>query len=198
MHISRFTSYVISLLRIIMFVGILSCGNVSDEETTDRIRFVEFIFFPTVSYVDKSYIEEVPEDEVVSTEIDYNAEITAIQDVYCTFINAYVEKDMDTLSELFDKAQGIEYGTSTANVYGWNNIKSYIESNWFGQWSGECTSDPNWELTDFYIRPKNVKVAYAEASAKGPMFYYEPGVPVCYDDIGQFYLTKKDGKWRIH
>ncbi len=194
---NRIISIATTVGLIAMFVGILSCGD-SDEETKDRLRFTEYIFFPTAPYVDKSYIEEVPEDEVASSDIDYEAEIATIQDVYRTFINAYVEKDMDALSDLFDKAEGIEYGTSTVNIFGWNNIKSYIETNWFGPFGGECTSDPNWELTDFYIRPKNVEVAWTEASAQGPMFYYAQGLPLCYNDVGRFYLTKKDDEWRIH
>ncbi len=189
-------SAITGLLLIVVLAFLQSCGN--DEESIERIRFTEFVLFPTAPYVDKSYIEIVPADEVASLEIDYETEIAAIQEVYSAFIKAYLEKDMAALIKTFDTAEGMEYGTSTVNVYGWNNIKNYIEVNWHGPWGGECASDPNWELTDFYIRPKNAKVAWTEASAKGPMFYYVPDKPECYNDIGQFYLTKKSGNWRIH
>ena len=197
MPLKRIAKFAIAIpLLIVMLTFLQSCGN--DEESTERIRFTEFVLFPTAPYVDKSYIEIVPEDEVISLEIDYETEIAAIQEVYSAFIKAYLEKDMVALIKTFDTAEGMEYGTSTVNVYGWNNIKNYIEVNWHGPWGGECAIDPNWELTDFYIRPKNAKVAWTEASAKGPMFYYVPDKPVCYDAIGKFYLTKKSGNWRIH
>lgn len=186
------------LLMIVMLSFILSCGDLSDDEITDRIRFTEFFFFPTAPYIDKSYIEKVPADEVASLNIDYDVEIEAIQDVYRTFIDAYVAKDMDTLSETFDRASSMEFGTTTGIVYGWNNIKSYIQTNWSGEWDADCNSEPNWKLTDFYYRPKNVKYNYTEMSAKGPMFYYLADRPICYDEIGTYYLTKKSGKWRIH
>ncbi len=194
---NRWNSIMVTLLMV-MCVCALSCSDVNDEESKDRIRFAEFIFFPTAPYVDKSYIEDVPADEVATLEIDFETEISAIQDVYRTFINAYVEKDMSTISELFDRSKGMEYGTSTANVFEWNNIKVYIESNWHGPFGVECRSESDWELTDFYIRPKNVIESYADASAKGPMFYYEPGLLLCYDEIGTFYFTKRFGEWRIH
>lgn len=191
-----FASTILLLIGMLLFN--LSCGDISDEETKDRIRFAELFFFPTVPYIDKSYLEEVPDDEVTSSEIDYETEVAAIQDVYKTFIDAYVSKDMDRLSELFDRAASMEYGTTTGIVYGWNDIKSYIQANWSGEWAADCISEPNWELTDFYYRPKNVKYNYAEVSAKGPMFYYAVDRPICYDEIGTYYFTKRSGKWRIH
>ena len=186
------------LLLIVMLSFISSCGDLSDEETTDRIRFAEFFFFPTAPYIDKSYIEEVPTDEVASMAIDYETEIAEIQDVYKTFIDSYVAKNMDVLSETFDRASSMEYGTTTGIVYGWVNISSYIEANWFGPGAAECNSEANWKLTDFYYRPKNVKYNYAEVSAKGPMFYYLVDRPTCFNDIGTYYFTKRSGKWRIH
>lgn len=187
-----------AILFKLFLIGILGCSGLSDEETTDRIRFTEFFFFPTAPYVDKSYIEVIPKEELATLDIDYEAEVAAIQDVYKAFINAYVAKDMDELSKTFDRSTGMEYGTSTAKVYGWFDIKGYIEGNWFGPWGGECSSEEDWKLTDFYIRPKNVGADYAEASAKGPMFYYKPDGPVCYSEIGRFYFTKRTGDWRIH
>ncbi len=180
-------------LFIIVLAFLQSCGN--DEESTERIRFTEFVLFPTAPYVNKSYIEMVPEDEVASLEIDFAAEIAAIQEVYSAFIKAYLKEDMAALVKTFDTAAGIEYGTSTANVYRWNNIQTYIEANWE---KSDCEGNRNWELTDFYIRSKNIEVPWTEASAQGPMFYYDPGTFRCYTGTGQFYLTKKSDKWRIH
>ncbi len=186
------------LLLIGMLSFILSCGDLSDEETKDRLRFAEFFFFPTAPYIDKSYIEEVPADEVASLKIDYDVEIEAIQNVYKTFIDSYVAKDMDSLSATFDRASSMEYGTTTGIVYGWSNIRSYIQANWSGEWAADCKSDPNWKLTDFHYRAKNVKYNYAEMSAKGPMFYYLVDRAICFNEIGTYYLTKKSGEWRIH
>lgn len=190
-RIAKFT--ITGLLLIVVFTSLQSCGN--DEKSIERIRFTEFVLFPTAPYVDKSYIEIVPEDEVASLEIDFNIEIAAIQEVYSAFIKAYLEEDMAALAKTFDTAVGIEYGTSTANVYGWNNIKTYIEANWE---KSDCEGNLNWKLTDFYIRSKNIEVPWTEASAQGPMFYYDPGTIRCYTGTGQFYLTKKSDKWRIH
>lgn len=192
----NFATTVLLLIGILPFI--LSCGDLSDEETTDRIRFAEFFFFPTVPYIDKSYLEEVSADEVASSKVDYETETAAIQDVYKTFIDAYVAKDIDRLSDTFDRAASMEYGTTTGIVYGWNNIKNYIQDNWFGKWAADCNSETNWKLTDFYYRSKNVKYNYAEMSAKGPMFYYAVDRHVCYDEIGTYYFTKKSGEWRIH
>lgn len=186
-------SAITGLLLIVVLAFLQSCGN--DEESIERIRFTEFVLFPTAPYVDKSYIEIVPADEVASLEIDFSAEIAAIQDVYKAFIKTYLAEDMAALANTFDTAPGIEYGTSTANVYGWNNIRTYIEANWE---RSDCEGNLNWELTDFYIRSKNIEVPWTEASAQGPMFYYDPGTFRCYTVTGQFYLTKKSGSWRIH
>lgn len=205
------------LLTIAVSVCLLSCGDeidfdIDQEQTEEPLKFIEFVLFPTAPYIDKSYIEKVPEDEVAFRDIDFEPEIDAIQQVYSNFIKAYIAKDMQTLSKTLDRARGIEYGTSTVTVYGWNNIKIYIEVNWG---ISHCRSgrrknssktwvlaDYHWVLTDFYIRPKNVKVFWAEASATGPMFYYHPDMPLapnaCYVEIGRFYFTKKSDEWRIH
>lgn len=185
------------LLIVITFVS--GCGDLSEEEKLQRIRFTEFILFPTAPYFNQSYIEEGFDDEAASIEIDFAVEKQAIKEVYNAFIIAYVEEDMNDLIKTLDISPGMEYGTSTALLYEWNNIKVYIETNWSGPWGTDCDdvmSNP--QLTDFYIRPDNVKVPWMEASAKGPMFYYVPKEPVCYQDIGEYYFTKKSGKWRIH
>ena len=194
------------LLLITLSVCLLNCGdvdlNIDQEQTEEPLRFVEFVLFPTAPYIDKSYIEKVPEDEVAFRDIDFEAEIEAIQEVYRAFTKAYLTKDMQALSKTLDRAEGIEYGTSTATVYGWNDVKIYIEVNWGlpTRWN-ECQDAPNWSLTNFYIRPENVKAPWREASATGPMFYYDvdfPLISVCYVDIGRFYFTKRSNKWQIH
>ena len=195
------------LLSITVSVCLLSCGDIEldldEEQTEEPLKFIEFVLFPTAPYIDKSYIEKVPEDEVVSKQIDFEAEKQAIQQVYRAFIEAYIEEDMTALRETLDISTGIEWGTDTTGiVHGWNNIKIYIQNNWL---FANCKGDPNAKLTDFYIRPKNVNTPWAEASAKGPMFYYIPDLVLvvpdperaCYTEIGRFYFTKKSGQWRI-
>ena len=187
-------------------VCLLSCGDVDlsidQEQTEDPLRFIEYVLFPTAPYVDKSYIEKkVPEEEVAVRQIDFEAEKQAIRAVYKAFIKAYVEEDMAALTDTLDISTGIEWGTDTTGiVYGWNNVRTYIRTNWS---ISDCEGDPNWELTDFYIRPENVSYPWAEASVKGPMFYYKADVVLgapdaCYTKIGHFYFTKKADKWRIH
>ena len=189
------------LLVITLSVCLLSCGDVEldidQEQTEEPLKFIEFVLFPTAPYVDKSYIEKVPEEEVAVRYIDFEAEKKAIQEVYSAFIKAYIAEDMTGLINTLDIAQGFEWGTNiTGVVYGWNNVKVYIQGRWVEL---DCQGDPNWELIDFYIRPENVSVPWVEASAKGSMFYYTPDLPsVCYNALGRFYFTKKSGEWRIH
>ena len=206
------------LLTIVVSACLLSCGDeidfdIDQERTEEPLKFIEFVLFPTAPYIDKSYIEKVPEDEVAFRNIDYEAEKQAIQQVYSAFITAYVEENMRALRETLDISTGIEWGTDiTGNVYGWNNVKTYIEINWA---ISHCRSgatkdrtkfwvlaDYDWVLTGFYIRPENVKAPWPEASATGHMFYYHTDAPlhleVCYVEIGRFYFTKKSGEWRIH
>lgn len=202
-----FETGMIVLLMIVVSVYLLSCGDVDldidEKQTEEPLKFIEFVLFPTAPYIDKSYVEKVPEEEVAVRQIDFEAEKAAIQEVYRAFIKAYVAKDMTALQETLDISTGIEWGTDvTGNVYGWNNVRTYISTNWSLPRT-DCEGDPNWELTDFYIRPQNVSVPWTEASAKGQTFYYNPDVPLglipsCYNAIGRFYFTKKSGKWRIH
>ncbi len=206
MHAKKsFETQLTALWVIAVSVGLLSCGDVDlsieQEQTEEPLRFIEYVLFPTAPYIDKSYIEKIPEDEVVVKQIDFEAEKQAIQQVYRAFIKAYDEKDMTALRETFDTSQSLEFGTYiTGVVYGWNDIKIYIQGRWeeFAQREDDCQGDPNWELIDFYIRPENVRVPWTEASAKGPTFYYTPDLPAkCFIDLGRFYFTKKSGQWRI-
>ena len=189
------------LLVIAVSVCLLSCGDVDldigQEQTEKPLKFIEFVLFPTAPYIDKSYVEKVPEDEVVVGHIDFETEKQEIQQVYTAFIRAYVKKDMTALKKALDITEGIEYGTTTGVVYGWNDVKIYIQANWLKE-VADCQNNPNWELTDFYIRPRNVSAPWKEASAKGPTFYYNLATDECYNETGRFYFTKKSGEWRIH
>ena len=197
----NFKTGMVLLLSITVSVCLLSCGDVDldidQEQTEEPLKFIEFVLFPTAPYIDKSYVEKVPEEEVVVGQIDFDAEKEEIQQIYTAFIRAYVNKDMTTLSKTLDIAEGIEYGTTTGIVYGWNDVKIYIRANWVKE-IADCQSNPNWELTDFYIRPQHIRAPWKEASAKGPMFYYNLATNECYNATGHFYLTKKSGEWRIH
>ena len=193
------------LLMIAVSVCLLSCGDefdldIDQEQTEEPLKFIEFVLFPTAPYIDKSYVEKVPEEEVAVRQIDFEAEKQAILQVYRAFVKAYVEEDMSALTQTLDISTGIEWGTDTTGlVYGWNNIRTYIQTNWS---LSDCEGNPNWELIDFYIRPENVNAPWAEASVKGQMFYYVVDAVLaegaCYTKLGRFYLTKKSGKWRIH
>ena len=200
-----FEAHIITLLAIAAFACLFSCGDIDDlsidqEQTEKPLRFIEYVLFPTAPYINKSYIEKVPEEEVVVKQIDFEAEKQAIQQVYSAFIKAYLEKDMTALRETLDTSQGFEWGTYiTGIVYGWNDVKIYVQARWEELLLVDCQGDPNWELVDFYIRPENVRVSWVEASAKGPMFYYTPDFhSECFDALGRFYFTKKSGQWRIH
>ena len=188
------------LWMIALSICLLSCADVDldidQEQTEEPLRFIEFVLFPTAPYVDKSYIEKIPEEEVVVKRIDFEVEKQAIQYVYRAFIKAYVEEDLTALRGTLDTSGNFEFGTTTGVAYGWNDVKIYIQGRWEEL---DCQGNPNWELIDFYIRPENVSVPWMEASAKGPMFYYTPDLPSkCYNALGRFYFTKKSGQWRIH
>ena len=190
----------ITLLLIVVFAHLLGCGDVENETVTEPLRFTEFFLFPTAPYINKSYREHVPDDEVASLEKDFSADIAAIQEVYTAFIKAYREEDMSALTKTLDTSQGMEWGTLTGRSDGWNNIKGFLEAKWI---KTDCESDSNWEweLTHFYIRPKDIKVAWEEASATGPMFFQGPGTFECVIQPASFYLTNKSSKsptWRIH
>ena len=182
-------------------VCMLSCGDIDldidQEQTEEPLKFIEFVLFPTAPYINKSYIEKVPEDEVVVRDLDFEVEKAAILEVYRAFIKAFVAEDMTALQETLDITRSIEFGTYiTGVIYGWNNVKIYIQGRWEEL---DCQGNPNWELIDFYIRRENVRAPWMEASAKGPMFYYTPDLPAqCFNALGRFYFTKKSGEWRIH
>ena len=64
--------------------------KLTGEEQKDLARFVEYVFFPTSPYVDKSWVEIVPEEEVAKgTPIDFPTETAAIQQVYTKVYSAW-------------------------------------------------------------------------------------------------------------
>ena len=188
------------LLLIVVFVHFLGCGDVEGEAVTERLRFTEFFLLPTAPYYRKSYIEHIPDEEVATRQVDFEAKIAAIQEVYSAFIKAYREEDMSALTKTLDISEGMEWGTLTGRSHGWFNIKSFLEAKWI---KTDCEGDPKdkWELTDFYIRPAHIKAPWEEASATGPMFFQDPGSFGCVIQPASFYLTNKSSKspkWRIH
>ncbi len=205
MHPNRFLSYATTaLLLIVLFVGILSCGDISDEETTDRIRFTEFVLFPTSPYVDKSYIEQVPADDVAFLEIDFDAEKAAIQQVYNDFYNAYNDRSISTFSKILHKGINIDIGfyykecdEFTNRATNWTTVNTVIQASWI---IPSCPlNDPKWgpnpTLKEFYIRPKNISALWDEASVKG--FNCWNGTT---DRPGEtyIYLVKINNKWLIY
>ena len=201
MYLKRILSLATTVLPLIAaFAHCLSCSDVDNEGVTEQLQFAEFFFFPTAPYIRKSYIEHVPDEEVATRQVDFEAKIAAIQEIYTAFIKAYGEEDMSALTKTLDTSQGIEWGTLTGHSHGWNNIKGFLEAKWI---KTDCEADPKgeWELTDFYIRPKDIKVPWEEASATGSMFFQDPGSFACVIQPASFYLTNKSSqapKWRIH
>ena len=193
------------LLLMVVFACFFSCSDVDDEGVTERLRFTEFFLLPTAPYYRKSYIEHIPDEEVSTRQVDFEAKIAAIQEVYTAFIKAYREEDMSALTKTLDVSGGLSRGMKWGPASGWNNIKSHLTAVWI---QTDCEGIPNWEnweLTDFYIRPKYIKVPWEEASATGPMFFQETGSFECVVRQASFYLTKKSvsrtgrsDSWRIH
>ncbi len=189
-----------TLPLIVVFAHLTGCGDVGDETVTERLRFTEFFLLPTAPYYRKSYIEQIPDEEVATRQVDFEAKIAATQEIYTAFIEAYREEDMSALTRTLDISQGMEWGTLSGRSHGWNNIKGFLEATWI---KTDCEDDPKWEweLTDFYIRPEHIKTPWEEASATGPMFFQDPGSFDCVIQPASFYLTNKSSKspkWRIH
>ncbi len=205
-RVVSFTTTVLLLIGMLSFI--LSCGDLSDEETKDRLRFAEFFFFPTAPYIDKSYVEEVPADEIASSEIDYESEKAAIQQVYSEFYQAFNDRDMSSLKKIMYTGVNIEFG-----VYVTHDgiiVEPYIASNWITirdmlqcLWSkAPCAESlynvfwgPNPILSEFYIRPKNVNAPWDEASAKG----FNCGTGDVHNPGETYiYFVKINGKWLIY
>ena len=120
-----------TLLLIVVFAHLLSCSDVNE-----RLRFTEFFLLPTAPYYRKSYIEHIPDEEVATRQVDFEAKIAAIQEIYTAFIKAYREEDMSALTKTLDISQGMEWGTLSGLSHGWFNIKSFLEAKWSKATSG--------------------------------------------------------------
>lgn len=214
--VTSFATTVLLLIGILSFI--LSCSDLSDDETTERLQFAEYFFFPTAPYINKSYIEEVPADEVASSEIDYEAEKAAIQQVYSEFYKAFNDRDMNSIKKIMYTGFDMEFGVYVTEGFGGCHEEEvrYHASNWItirgileGFWSGVapvCLAapeyprpvwGPNPTLSEFYIRPKNVNAPWDEASAKGFNFV---GVNFDIDKLGETYVyfVKINGEWEIY
>ena len=155
---------------------LISCGGdeaetgggtkqLTTEEQKDLTRFVEYVFFPTSPYIDKSWVETgVPEDELASNPIDFPTETAAIQRIYTEVYNAWEARDFETVASYF-------YPSTIRFVFlcSGGEVKllskaSLIDPTW--RCNGRfypLSSTPL--LTEFYIRRKNVQAPWPEASA---------------------------------
>ncbi len=181
-------------------LNLISCG--ADETETDGgtnqltveeqkhlARFVEYVFFPTAPYVDKSWVEIVPEEEVAeSTPIDFPTETAAIQQVYTEVYNAWEARDFETVASYFYPSTirfvflcGGELGLVPRKLLSTVSLRNpYNVCN--GGFS-PLSSTPL--LTEFYIRRKNVQIPWREASAKTA-------------DNTYIYLTKRENRWHMN
>ena len=168
-------------------------NQLTGEEQKDLARFVEYVLFPSSPYVDKSWVEtDVPEDEVIENPIDWATETAAIQQVYTEVYNAWEARDFDTAATHFypstirvvflcrspgDRADPRRLLSTDSLRKPWNLCGGAQEK-----------GDPllplssNSLLTEFYIRRKNVRVPWPEASAKTA-------------DKTYIYLTKRGDRW---
>ena len=181
-------------------LNLISCGadetetdggtnQLTTEEQKHLARFVEYVFFPTAPYVDKSWVEIVPEEEVAeSTPIDFPTETAAIQQVYTEVYNAWEARDFDTVASYFYPSTirfvflcGGELGLVPRKLLSTVSLRNpYNVCN--GGFS-PLSSTPL--LTEFYIRRKNVQIPWREASAKTA-------------DNTYIYLTKREDRWHMN
>ena len=198
------------LLLIVVFAPLLGCSDVGDENVTERLRFTEFFLFPTAPYVNKSYREHVPDEDIAIREVNLELEIAEIQKVYRDFINAYAAEDMSALTRTLDTATSMEWEIPAhgRTSHSWSNARSVQRALWHTMIAPPCRAIPDWEkwkLTDFYIRGAYIKRPWMEASAKGPMFFPNGLSEGCISQLASFYLTKrprglsgKRDRWQIH
>ena len=206
--------------RILLFVSIfaslnlISCGadesetdegikQLTPEEQKDLARFVEYVFFSTAPYIDKSWVEtDVPEDEVAKNFIDFATETAAIQQVYTEVYNAYNAGDTNAVLAHF-YVHGLEFqrrcidrvivrATSPPTMRGCLDDKCDEKDK---RSIGRGAWGPTSLLTEFYIRRGNISNPWPTASAKGfnsiSGTTNSPGV-TC------LYLIKQGDKWLIN
>ena len=155
------------------------------EEQKDIARFVEYVFFPTSPYIDKSWVETgVPEDEVAENPIDFPTETAAIQQIYTEVYNAWNANDFEAVASYFYPSTirfVFRCGSSALRLlskYSLRNPRTVCNIEDFSAFP--LSSTP--VLTEFYIRRENVRVPWREASAKTA-------------DNTYIYLTKRGDTW---
>ena len=166
--------------------------QLTDEEQKKLLRFVEYVLFPSTPYIDKSWVEIVPEDEVAENPIDFATETAAIQQTFTEFYNAYNAHDTRAVLATF-YSHGIEFRVKDKDALGKSTVRTSIESIFVeARRSGiESRWGPTPKLTEFYIRRAYVKAPYPEASAYG--FNGPDGIQ------GTFlYLIKQGDRWLIN
>ena len=183
-------SRILLLVSLFANLNLISCGadesetddeikQLTAEEQKDLVRFVEYVFFSTAPYVDKSWVEtDVPEDELAEQFIDFATETAAIQQVYTEVYNAAKAGDTRAVLAHFS-SHGFEFRSGVFKTY---YSKVRMKSSWLEKGGGGLGLSPI--LSEFYIRPASVHAPYLEASANRPGIY--------------IYLTKQVNKWSIH
>ena len=180
-------------------LNLISCGadetetgggtkQLTTEEQKDLARFVEYVFFPTSPYVDKSWIETgVPEAELASNPIDFPTETAAIQRIYTEVYNAWEARDFETVASYFYpstiRCVFICSGGELAEGFARRVLSKASIRNPYNVCNGgffKLSSTP--ELTEFYIRRENIQYPRPEASAKTA-------------DNAYIYLTKRGDRW---
>lgn len=201
-------SFMRAVLMIVVFaigfVGLnfIGCGgddteteqgitDLTNEEQKDLARFVEYLFFPTSPYVDKSWIEKVPEDEVATSEIDFPTETAAIQKVYTEVYNAWNAEDFEAVTAQFYPSTIRFVFLCVAPEHPVRIAarrllsKHALREPWNVCNGGWLPLSSDSLLTEFYIRRKNVQAPWPEASAKTA-------------DDTYIYLTKRDDRWYMN
>ena len=178
-------------------LNLISCGadetetdggtkQLTVEEQKDLARFVEYVFFPTAPYVDKSWVEIVPEEEVAeSTPIDFPTETAAIQQVYTEVHNAWEARDFETVASYFYPST-IRFVFKCSPGHPRRLLSTVSLRNPYNVCNGgfyPLSSTPL--LAEFYIRRKNIQAPWPEASAKTA-------------DETYIYLTKQGDRWYMN
>ena len=164
--------------------------QLTQEEQKDIARFVEYVFFPTSPYVDKSWVEtDVPEEELAKgTPIDFPTETAAIQQVYTEVYSAWNTRDFEAVAANFYPSTirfvfmcGGELGVFPRKLLSKVSLRNpYNVCN-----RGFKSLSSTHRLAEFYIRRGNVQAPWPEASAKTA-------------DNTHIYLTKRQDRWYMN
>ena len=196
----RTVTVIILLVTGFASLNFISCGadeaetgggtkQLTTEEQKDLARFVEYVFFPTSPYIDKSWVETgVPEDELASNPIDFPTETAAIQRIYTEVYNAWEARDFETAASYFypSTIRFVFLCGGELGVFPRRLLSTVSLRNPYNVCNGgfrPLSSTPL--LTEFYIRRKNVQAPWPEASAKTA-------------DKTYIYLTKQEDRWYMN